>query len=573
MNINDGPNRRLEWLRQFEEEFLDLKCPDLLDYVDRSGADDRDEFLRALIIRELQLFRKTGNLPDREEYLAKFLGPDLEIARATFDSESSEESELMDSNQAATDGDRVPPTIKGSAGFGSRRPGDTIGKYSIHEYLGGGGMGETYKAKHQEMPSRWVVLKLIREHLVTDKHFVARFQQEIDRLAALGSHPNVVMALDAGVMDSCPYFVMEYVDGEDLAKVINRSGILPIIEACRLAQQVARGLQHLSDHQTVHRDIKPSNLLRSTRGSAVKIADFGLAFLVQGGSTITLPGETFGSPDYISPEQATNSHSVDIRADIYSLGCTLYHLLAGQPPFPEGNAYQKLLRHSKDEPMPVERLRPDLPPGLANVIRRMMAKQPENRYPTPAEVVEALEIYTHPTECPVNRGNRPKRIGLATVVLVLLLFAGLLTYLKVPKDAPRALHMVYTDQAWDYYRAKDYKKAIEAASLCVKDFQGDANRIQKQLLNQSIDFPEGKASPEVRDKIFQNGVLNDVATCLWIMGRSLEETQESERARQAYQQAALLNKARCWNPDDQSFWSPGLKANDTLEALGPPSGQ
>src|SRR5262249_17860376 len=186
--------------------------------------------------------------------------------------------------------------------------------------------------------------------------------------------------------------VMEFVEGTDLAKLVKQQGPLPVALACDCVRQAALGLQHAHEHGMVHRDIKPQNLMR-TPSDQVKILDFGLALLaseVGSHDAATTFGTALGTADYIAPEQAHDAHTADIRADIYSLGCTLYFLLAGHPPFPDGSLMQKLTAHAQHSPTPLATIRPDLPHGLARVLDRMMAKDPALRYQTPAEVAQAL---------------------------------------------------------------------------------------------------------------------------------------------------------------------------------------
>jgi serine/threonine protein kinase len=259
-------------------------------------------------------------------------------------------------------------------------------------------MGRVYKARHVRL-GRVVALKLIAPDRLTHPQAVERFFREA-RAAAQLAHPNIVVAYDADQAGDTPYFAMEFVEGTDLARLVRQVGRLSVAQACDYARQVALGLQHAHECGLVHRDIKPSNIMVAARPSAdgrelVKILDLGLARLgsplaATDRGRLTQDGAVMGTPDYLAPEQAVDSHRADIRADIYSLGCTLYHLLAGHPPFPEASLAQKLLWQQQAEPTSIDQLRPDVPPGLAAVLRQMMAKQPEKRFPTPAAVATAL---------------------------------------------------------------------------------------------------------------------------------------------------------------------------------------
>jgi formylglycine-generating enzyme required for sulfatase activity/tRNA A-37 threonylcarbamoyl transferase component Bud32 len=265
----------------------------------------------------------------------------------------------------------------------------TFGPYLLLERLGQGGMGEVFKARHQLL-NRIVALKVTRKELLTDPASDRRFVREIKATARL-DHPNIVAVHDAARVGDNHYFAMEFIEGADLGRIVKQQGPLPVARACGYIRQAADGLQHAFEQGMVHRDIKPSNLLVTADGSLVKILDMGVARLCDAeGSDLTATGSVVGTPDYLAPEQATNSRSVDIRADIYSLGCTLYHLLTGHPPFPEGGGLEKALKHLHDMPPPIRNERPDIPPELAVVLDKMMAKKPDERFQEPSEVARAL---------------------------------------------------------------------------------------------------------------------------------------------------------------------------------------
>jgi WD40 repeat protein/tRNA A-37 threonylcarbamoyl transferase component Bud32 len=272
-----------------------------------------------------------------------------------------------------------------------------LGPYVLLERLGEGGMGQVFKARHQLM-NRVVAIKLIRKERLASPDAVRRFLREVQAVSQL-SHPNIVIAHDAAQVGDTHFLVMEFVDGTDLARVVKDRGALPADKACEYIRQAALGLQHAHEHGMVHRDIKPANLLVTGRTGVVKLLDMGLARLQPGvdpddpTSHLTQAGSVMGTPDYIAPEQALDSHTVDIRSDIYSLGCSLYFLLTGQVPFPGGTLGEKLVKHQLKEPLPVEQLRPDLPAGLSAVVRKLMAKRAEDRYQTPQEAALALEPF------------------------------------------------------------------------------------------------------------------------------------------------------------------------------------
>jgi hypothetical protein len=292
-------------------------------------------------------------------------------------------------------------------------------RYEVLELLGCGGMGAVYKAEHRLM-ERHVALKVINPGLINRPAMVERFQREVKAAARL-THANIVTAYDAEQAGDTHVLVMEFVEGISLAQLVQQQGRLPVAQACEYIRQAALGLQHACERGMVHRDIKPHNLMRTPDGR-IKILDFGLAQFVReigaqaepktskadvsshsaGGPSgrLTEVGALMGTADFIAPEQAADPRQADIRADIYSLGCTLYYLLAGHVPFPEGTALDKLTAHRERAPKPLTKLRDDVPCELAGVIEGMMAKDPAQRYQTPVEVAEALQAFDRvPTPC------------------------------------------------------------------------------------------------------------------------------------------------------------------------------
>jgi serine/threonine-protein kinase len=289
-----------------------------------------------------------------------------------------------------------------------------VGPYLLLERLGEGGAGQVYKARHLHM-GRIVALKLIRKEMLNEQEVVGRFQREVHALSKL-THPHVVHAYDAGPIGANFFLAMEYLEGIDLSRLVKQKQPLAIAQACDYVWQTALGLQHLHEHGLVHRDIKPSNLLvtglaagasvsagglaQAPAWGVVKILDLGLARwhrpIDEVTAGLTAPNALLmGTLDYMAPEQALDFHQVDIRADIYSLGCTFYYLLTGRPPFPDCTLAQKLHRHQTAEPMPVEQLRGDVPSDLLPVLRKMMAKRPQDRYQLPGEIAQLLSPILH----------------------------------------------------------------------------------------------------------------------------------------------------------------------------------
>jgi serine/threonine protein kinase len=322
-----------------------------------------------------------------------------------------------------------------------------LGPFILLERIGEGGMGQVYKAR-QKLLNRVVALKVIRKECVNNPRVILRFQREI-RAAGQLSHPHIVRAFDADQINGTYYIAMEFIDGVDLARLVRDTGPLRVDQACEYIRQAALGLQHASERGLVHRDIKPANLL-VTRGVAsdrrrssgcirlpnlkdrqsnatpkeaahypwgvVKILDMGLArctdaFAGRASTHLTQIGSIMGTPEYIAPEQARDSHTSDVRADLYSLGCTLYFLLTGQPPFPDGTLTDKLMRHQTEEPAPVGIVRRQrmlarqgatepssvdkallhVPRRVDSVIRKLLAKRPEDRFQTPNDLAIELQ--------------------------------------------------------------------------------------------------------------------------------------------------------------------------------------
>lgn len=340
----------------------------------------------------------------------------------------------------------------------------TLGPFVLLERIGEGGMGQVYKAR-QRLLNRVVALKVIRKECLNNPKVVLRFQREI-RAAGQLSHPHIVRAFDADQVNGTYYIALEFIDGVDLARLVADNGPLRVDQACEYIRQAALGLQHAYERGLVHRDLKPANLL-VTRGIAsdrrrssglilrpapyraspplaegaeslapqrqsgmlkrfepalhypfgvVKILDMGLArctdaFPNQASTHLTQIGAVMGTPEFIAPEQARDPHNSDIRADLYSLGCTLYFLLTGQPPFPHGTITEKLLQHQFNEPVPVEVARRDglaawakskgrpaaaepmmhVPAAVVRLLRRLLEKDPDRRVQTPLELASELQ--------------------------------------------------------------------------------------------------------------------------------------------------------------------------------------
>ena len=267
-------------------------------------------------------------------------------------------------------------------------------KFRIVGLLGRGGMGVVYKAEHRIM-KRPVAIKVINKGLLENAEALQRFHGEV-RAAARLNHPHIVQAFDAEQAGDLHFLVMEFVEGKSLAEVLEkRQKPLPVQHACAYVRQAALGLQHAHEQQMVHRDIKPHNLMLTPKGQ-IKILDFGLARMVRERTTskgITTADAFMGTPEYVAPEQAADARDADIRADLYSLGCTLYFLLAGRPPFRESTAMKVVLAHVQDVPRPLPEIRSDVPVELWQIVQKLLAKDPAQRFQQPTELAQALTSF------------------------------------------------------------------------------------------------------------------------------------------------------------------------------------
>ncbi len=277
-----------------------------------------------------------------------------------------------------------------------------LGPYRILDRIGKGRMAGVYKALGPGGVA--VALKILPPSRAKDPELWGRFQRET-QLAMRLNHPSVVRTFDYGKQNGLYYFVMEYLEGETLDRILQDRGKLTPLEATRIAFLAALGLQHISEQGLVHRDLKPGNLMlcpapcpeENTLHSMVKILDIGLGRVLFDPNSrdakfdLTSDDAIVGTPDYLAPEQARDPRRVDVRADIYSLGCSLYHALAGQPPFPDSNLVRQIMRHATQQPRDVRELNAGVSDALQLVVARMLAKDPADRYQTPAEAADALK--------------------------------------------------------------------------------------------------------------------------------------------------------------------------------------
>jgi len=296
-----------------------------------------------------------------------------------------------DSDSAATvlSGAAAAPPPTSISEIGSLLRGRQLGDYRLDEFVGGGGMGAVFKALDTTL-DRTVAVKVLAGQQSADEEMLRRFRNEAQSAARL-NHENIGLVHAVGVHDDWHFIVFEYIEGTNLRDLVRQQGPLSVATTVDLALQITAALDHAHRRNVTHRDIKPSNIIITPAGRA-KLVDMGLARLQQvaGEQDLTVSGMTLGTFDYISPEQARDARAADIRSDLYSLGCTMFFMLIGRAPFAEGTMVQKLLQHQQEPPPAVESLRTDIPRRLAGVIRRLMAKQPEDRFEQPLQLEAEL---------------------------------------------------------------------------------------------------------------------------------------------------------------------------------------
>lgn len=268
--------------------------------------------------------------------------------------------------------------------------GTVLGHFKITNYIGGGGMGSVYEGIDQAL-DRKVAIKILPQQRAQEQGSVARFLNEAKSAARL-NHEHIAQVYFCGEEQRIPFIAFEYVEGINVRSYVQDHGPIPLPQAINFILQMVSALAHAAMHGVTHRDVKPSNIMITSRGNA-KLIDMGLARLLNPSDAeydLTASGVTLGTFDYISPEQARDPRNADVRSDIYSLGCTFFYMLAGQPPFPEGTVLQKLLKHQGDEPPDVRKIRPEIPVEVSMIIQKMMAKNPKNRFQNPGALIEVL---------------------------------------------------------------------------------------------------------------------------------------------------------------------------------------
>ncbi len=374
--------------------------------------------------------------------------------------------------------------------------GQRLGLFELQQFVGGGGMGAVFRA-HDTMLDRTVAVKVLSKVQSGDEETLRRFKNEAQSAARL-DHENIGRVYYVGEDQGWHYIVFEFIEGINLRDLVDEAGPLLLAEAVSYTLQVADALAHASHRDVVHRDIKPSNVLITPAGRA-KLVDMGLARLHQvehSANDLTASGVTLGTFDYISPEQARDPRNADVRSDIYSLGCTVYFLLTGRPPFPEGTVLQKLLQHQSDTPTEVLVLRPDLPPEIARILARMLAKAPAERYQRPedlmADLLELSAKYgltppptstvvlrpTNSTTIPLLLRHLPWLVPLAALVAVAI---GVALSGRPADVAPPPLH--HTPMATGPAHPDNTGQQGGATSQSVQSTNNDAKNPAANLIN------------------------------------------------------------------------------------------
>lgn len=385
---------------------------ELEDFVFGKLADDRNQLVTEHLVECASCETTVASLDAASDTLVSFLKMPRQTSRYTNELDYREARQRVisigqsDSDELSAngsgDGDSQIEETEGVETSDSDDRSD-IRDYRLLEKLGEGGMGAVFKAVHTKL-DRTVALKLLPANRMRDQQAVARFEREMKAVGKL-DHPSIVRATDAGEIDGTWFLAMELIDGLNLSTLSEACGPLPVAESCELIRQAAIGLQYVHEQGMVHRDIKPSNLMLTENGH-VKILDLGLALL--GGlhgsiDELTTVGQLMGTLDYMAPEQGDDSHDVNIRVDIYSLGATLYRLLCGRPPYsgPDlKSPLQKLKALATQDVPPIASHGIDIPEPLAEIVHRMLARDPDQRFATPADVAEALQPFAEDAEVP-----------------------------------------------------------------------------------------------------------------------------------------------------------------------------
>lgn len=339
--------------------------------------------MRSVAVQEVRCYRR--NMDNAEETSAS---KGSELDRNPMGERQSEEAEAT----VLSDNEAIVHAPKSVSELGKLLEGRQLGDYRLDKFVGGGGMGAVFKALDTTL-DRIVAVKVLAGHQSADEEMLRRFRNEAQSAARL-NHENIGLVHAVGSSNGWHFIVFEYIEGTNLRDLVRQRGPLTVAAVVDISMQIAAALDHACQRDVTHRDIKPSNILLTPEGRA-KLVDMGLARLqhIAGEQDLTVSGITLGTFDYISPEQARDARSADIRSDLYSLGCTMFFMLVGRAPFAEGTMVQKLLQHQQETPPGISDLRTEVPRRLVSVVHKLMSKRPQDRFQHPAALeFELLSI-------------------------------------------------------------------------------------------------------------------------------------------------------------------------------------
>ena len=400
-------NQQLSEIDEFCDRFdLELAKGDgrsIESFLAEAPEEAHDGLLAELLAMEFEYRTRQGETPRQDEYVQRFPQQAGVIARVFLG------VKIATSAEAPTQSVFSNPPDKTATGetMGPLNTiisvGNQLGPYKLLAKLGEGGMGVVYQARHTKL-GKLVALKILPQHVLSRSDALSRFEREMLAVGSL-QHPNIIQALDAGEINGAHYLSMEYVEGQDLQQFIQTQGTMSVVDACEAIRQTAQGLAAAHRVGLVHRDIKPSNLFVTKQTGQIKILDMGLALLAQAEkpAALTFNGQCFGTPDYMAPEQWSDAHTCDARSDLYSLGCTLYFLLVGRPPY-HSETYpstaNKMKGHMLDAIPDLALARPDVPAGVVAIYLKLMAKIPSERFGSADELATALAPWAEALPAP-----------------------------------------------------------------------------------------------------------------------------------------------------------------------------
>ncbi|WP_425616926.1 SUMF1/EgtB/PvdO family nonheme iron enzyme [Anatilimnocola sp. NA78] len=422
-----------EFCDRFDQELVTGASPRIESFLAEAPEVAQDGLLVELLAMELEYRIRQSEAPRPDDYILRFPQQGGVIAGVFSGSKRNQfcddrtnlsESQTAPSAEVATQSALShPPELTNTEQTATGETlstgplstvmdvGGQIGPYKLLAKLGEGGMGAVYQARHTKL-GKLVALKILPQHLLTRFDALSRFEREMLAVGSL-QHPNIIQALDAGEITGMHYLSMEYVEGQDLQQFIQTKGTMSVDNACQAIRQAAQGLAAAHQLGLVHRDIKPSNLFVSKQTGQIKILDMGLALLAQEETpaALTTTGQCFGTPDYMAPEQWNDSHTCDARSDLYSLGCTLYFLLTGRPPYhsyTHRSAANKMKGHMLDAIPDLALARPDVPAEVVAIYLKLMAKTPSDRFASADELATALSPWGKALPAPSAPAAAPK---------------------------------------------------------------------------------------------------------------------------------------------------------------------